>query len=155
MWEEVSQTSLSGSLLGTRGGTKMLELRHAGIEFSGPFRGAGAPVQTCLSREMQRRRKVTVAKKATGETKYPLKAWYGWCHSSLKNTDSVSFNVGLRAIICAIKHAETRWKTKKRMSRFPMNHRKADINPLRHERGEAVKGLQSSVRMTQQTFKRD
>lgn len=72
MWEEeVSQTSLSGSLLGTWGrvcvcggwwwwgGTKMLELCHAGIRFSRSFSAAGLPSKA----ERQRRRSVTVRTK--------------------------------------------------------------------------------------------
>lgn len=65
MWEEeVTQTSLSGPLLGTWGrvcvgGTKTLELCHAGIRFSRSFSAAGLRSKA----ERQRRHNVTVTKK--------------------------------------------------------------------------------------------
>lgn len=78
----------------------MLELCHAGIRFSRSFSAAGLPSKA----ERQRRRTVTVRtkkrkrkekKKATGETKYPLKAETVGVIQALKiSTLSVGFNVG-------------------------------------------------------------
>lgn len=72
------------------GGTKTLELCHAGIRFNVAGLGSKA--------ERQRRRNVTVTKKkkkATGETKYALKAGtLGVIQAFKISTLSVGFNVG-------------------------------------------------------------
>lgn len=72
MWEEVSQTSLSGSLLGTWGWDQDAGAPPRRYQIQQVLQCSSAAVQARLSRDIQRRRKVTVAKtekKGSGETK--------------------------------------------------------------------------------------
>lgn len=98
MWEEVSQTSLSGSLLGTWGWDQDAGAPPRRYQIHQVLQCSWAAVQARPSRDMQRRRKVTVAKPEKREQvkpNIPSKPETVGVIQALKiSALSVGFNVG-------------------------------------------------------------
>lgn len=98
MWEEVGQTSLSGSLLGNWGWDQDAGAPPRRYQIHQVLQCSWAAVQARLSRDMQRRREVTVAKtekRQQVKPNIPSKPETAGVIQALKiSALSVGFNVG-------------------------------------------------------------